>query len=234
MQSTAPAAEAQPTTRSSRWRIWGTLLKLVIGVTLLALLLIFGRIDFGALAGLVDAPWTVALAVLLLVSTIPLAALRWGLVLRAFALPISLKPLVHFVAMATISNALLLGPAGGDAVRGVYAWRALERGTGRITASILVDRIFGLVGLTSLALAFTLWHWDWMRRVPALHALGTSLFVAFAACAVGGCLLLMAPRLTLFLAARLARWPRSRSRWLFMSPISVRCCCWLGLSRSVF
>lgn len=208
MESTTPATERVPTGGGPELRLWPTLLKLAIGILLLVLLLVFGRIDFKALYTLIDTPDTVATAVLLLVSTIPLAAVRWGLILRATGLSIGFVPLVYFIAMGTVSNSLLLGPAGGDAVRGVYAWRALERGAGRIAASILIDRILGLVGLTSLALCFTILNWDWMRRMPALYALGTSLVLTFIGGGVGACVLLAAPRFSTRLERHLAPWPR--------------------------
>jgi hypothetical protein len=208
MESIAPALGQPHAGKSRRSRIWATLLKLAVGVALLGALLVFGRIDFRALSALVDAPYSVVVALLLLLVTIPLAAVRWGLVLRALELPIPLVPLLHFVAIGTLSNTFLFGPAGADAIRGVYAWRVLGRGSGRIAASILVDRIFGLVGLTSLALCFAVLNWDLMSRVPALHALATSLLVAFVGCGLGAVVLLAAPRFTRNLERRLAAWPR--------------------------
>jgi uncharacterized protein (TIRG00374 family) len=208
MEPTAPGVDRSTPGRFAGLRPWATILKLAIGIALLALLLIFGRIDFNALYALLDTPGAVVLALSLMVFTIPLAALRWGILLRAFDLPIRMTALVHFVFIATLTNTVLFGTAGADAIRGVYAWRALERGSGRIAASILIDRIFGLMGLTSLALCFAVLNWDWMRRVPALNALGISLLAAFGTCAVGACVLLAAPRLSRHLERRLARWPR--------------------------
>jgi hypothetical protein len=102
---------------------------------------------------------------------------------------------------------LLLGSAGGDAVRGIYAWRALGRSGGRVAVSVLADRLFSLLAVLFISLAFSLFYWRQMQEVPALAALGTSIAVATVAFVAGACLLFAAPDLTRPIEARLLRWP---------------------------
>jgi glycosyltransferase 2 family protein len=102
---------------------------------------------------------------------------------------------------------LLLGSAGGDAVRGLYAWRALGRSGGRVAVSVLADRLFSLFAVLFISLAFSLFYWRQMQQVPALAALGTSIVVAAVAFVAGACLLFAAPDLTRPIEARLLRWP---------------------------
>jgi hypothetical protein len=144
----------------------------------------------------------------LLLLTVPLAVLRWGILLRAVGLSIPFATVLHFVAVGVLANLLLLGPTGGDAVRGLYAWRVLGHSGGRLVASVIADRLFGLFGVLTIALAFTVFNWNWMQQVPALAALGTFLFLASAGCVVGTAALFSAPRLTRLLEERLWRWPR--------------------------
>jgi uncharacterized protein (TIRG00374 family) len=207
MESRAPALNQSGA--RVRSRLWSGLLKVAVGLGLLAALLFWGRIDLKALSVLTDAPLSIAICLVLVLLAIPLAALRWSILLRAFGLSIPFGKLVHFVAIGLLANLFLFGPTGGDAVRGVYAWRAIgSSSSARVAVSLLADRLFGVLGLLSIALAFTLFNWHWMRQVPALAALGTLLLLGFAACVVAASALFVAPRLTRPLEQRLSRWPR--------------------------
>jgi len=174
---------------------------------LLAALVFWGRIDLNVLLELAAAPWAVATCLALLLLALPLAALRWGIFLRALGVSIPFINLFHFVAIGLLTNVLLLGSAGGDAVRGLYAWRALGRSGGRVAVSVLADRFFSLFAVLFISLVFTLFYWRQLQQVPALAALGTSIVVATVAFVAGACLLFAAPDLTRPIEARLMRWP---------------------------
>ena len=148
-----------------------------MGVGLLGALFLWGRIDLRALSGLADAPWTVAACTLLVFLLLPLGALRWGLLLRALDISIPFAKLFHFVSIGMVMNMFLLGSVGGDAARGLYAWRAVGDGSARIAISLVADRLLGLLALLSIALLFTAFNWHWMRHIPALAALGVALFL---------------------------------------------------------
>lgn len=208
MESRAPPLDRPGTSIRGPSRIWPGLIKAAVGLGLLAVLFIWGRIDLAALSGLGDAPWTVALCALLLFLMLPLGALRWGLLLRALDISIPFAKLFHFVSIGMVMNLFLLGSLGGDAARGIYAWRAVGHGSARIAVSLVADRLIGLLALLFIALLFTGLNWHWMRHVPALAALGASLFLIFAAAVTGACALLFASRLARPLEERLSRWPR--------------------------
>jgi len=184
------------------------LIKAAVGAGLLGALFLWGRIDLRSLSGLADAPWTVGFCALLLFLMLPIGALRWGLLLRALGISIPFVKLFHFVNIGMIMNMFLLGSVGGDAARGIYAWRAVGHGSARIAVSLVADRLIGLFALLSIALLFTGFNWHWMRHVPALAALGASLFLVFAGAIAGACAFLFASRLALPLEQRLSRWPR--------------------------
>jgi glycosyltransferase 2 family protein len=196
MESRAPPAGHSGDHGPARVRVWSTLFRLAVGLALLCALVYLGQIDLKILLQLTDAPWAIATLVGSVWLSVPLAALRWGILLRALGVPIPFGNLFHFVAIGLLTNVLLLGTAGGDAVRALYAWRALGRGGGRVAVSVLADRLLTLLGALFFALVFTLFHWRRMQQEPALAALGTSVFVAVAACIMGACALFVAPSMT--------------------------------------
>src|SRR5262245_50001117 len=125
MKSTIPADQAAAV-RQRRRNLIATFAKLAAGLLVLAALLHFGSIDLSALTVLLGRPWSVAAAGLLVLITLPLAALRWGIILRLLGASLPFVPLLHIQCIATVTNQFLLGPASADAVRGLYAWRALR------------------------------------------------------------------------------------------------------------
>jgi uncharacterized membrane protein YbhN (UPF0104 family) len=177
-----------------------------LGLALLAALVFWGQIDLKVLLGLTAAPWAVVTCLALLFLALPVAALRWSILLRALGVSISFVNLFHFVAIGVLTNVLLLGSAGGDAIRGIYAWRAIGRSGGRVAVSILADRLFSLLGVLFTSLVFSLFYWHRMQQVPALAALGTSIVAAAVACVIGACVLFAAPSLTRPLEVWLLRW----------------------------
>jgi glycosyltransferase 2 family protein len=198
-------AEARPRASTGRRWLLGVA-KMALGIALLAALVVWGQIDLQALLELTPSAVIACLAILLL--SIPVAAVRWAILLRVVGASIRLVDLLHFVAIGVLTNVLLLGSIGGDAVRGLYAWRALGHSGSRVAVSILADRVFGVLAVLFMSLIFSLLYWHRMQQAPALAALGTSIIAAAAACVVGGGVLFAVPNLTRPLEARLLRWPR--------------------------
>jgi glycosyltransferase 2 family protein len=206
MESRAPALK-QTDRVLARRRLWTNLAKAALGVTLLAALIFWGKIDLNVLLELTAAPWAVVTCLALLFLAFPVAALRWGIFLRALGVSIPFVNLLHFVAIGILTNALLLGSAGGDAVRGIYAWRALGRSGGRVAVSVLADRLSILFAVLFTSLVFSLFYWHRMQQVPALAALSTSIIAVAAACIIGICVLFAAPALIRSLEVALSRRP---------------------------
>ena len=198
---------AQADSRASTRRRWLTgLARAALGVALLAALVLWGQIDLRALLELTPSAIVTCLALLLV--SLPIAALRWAVLLQVVGVSLRFVDLLHFVAIGVLGNVLLLGSIGGDAIRGLYAWRALGRSGGRIAVSVLADRLLSLVAVLFIPLAFSLLYWHRMQQVPALAALGTSIIASAAASIVGAGLLFAIPDLMRPLEARLLRWPR--------------------------
>jgi uncharacterized protein (TIRG00374 family) len=173
---------------------------------LLAALVLWGQIDLRALLELTPAAVVTCLAILLV--SLPIAALRWAVLLQVVGVSLRFMDLLHFIAIGVLGNVLLLGSIGGDAIRGLYAWRAVGRSGGRIAVSVLADRLLSVLAALFIPLAFSVLYWHRMQQAPALAALGTSIIAAAAACVVGASVLFTAPDLTRPLEAWLLRWPR--------------------------
>jgi glycosyltransferase 2 family protein len=206
MESRAPTLK-QTHRVFARRRVWTSLAKTALGVALLAALVFWGKIDLNVLLEFTAAPSAVVTSLALLLLALPVAALRWGIFQRALGVSIPFVNLFHFVAIGLLTNVLLLGSAGGDAIRGIYAWRALGRGGARVTVSVLADRLSSLLAVLVTSLAFSLLYWHRMQQVPVLAALSTSIIVVAAICIIGACVLFAAPDLIRSFEVMLLRWP---------------------------
>jgi glycosyltransferase 2 family protein len=184
------------------------LARIAVGVALIAVLLYWGNLDLRALAALGDRPWTAAAAGVLVLLTLPICALRWAIILRALDIAVPFVPIFHIQCISTLFGQFLLGPTSGDAIRGVYAWRILRRGSGRIAVSIVVDRLTGLLALMLLAAFLATLSWHRIREVPQLMVLVLSLAAALTAALAGIAALLAAPTVLSRLRRRLYLYPR--------------------------
>jgi uncharacterized membrane protein YbhN (UPF0104 family) len=172
---------------------------------LVAALVVWRQIDLRALLELTPSAVVTCLALLLV--SLPISALRWAILLRVVGASLRFVDLLHFVAIGVLANVLLLGSIGGDAIRGLYAWRAFGRSGGRIAVSVLADRLLNLLAVLFIPLAFSLLYWDRLQQVPALAAVGTAIIAPAAAGIVGAGVLFAVPDLMRPLEARLQRWP---------------------------
>jgi uncharacterized protein (TIRG00374 family) len=186
------------------------LVRTAIGGSVLVFLYYWGNLDFKALMPLGHAPWTVVLAGMLVLSTLPLLTLRWAIVLRALDVPIALIPLFQITCISTFVSQLLFGPTSADAIRVLYAWRILHRGGGRIAISIVVDRAVGLLALLVLATSLMALRWQRVEQVPELMVLALSLMACVGAGIAAGAVLLMAASLFSWTSPKLQRYHRVR------------------------
>jgi glycosyltransferase 2 family protein len=185
-----------------------TAIKVALGLTLLVALLYYGNIDFGSFRNLTRAPGAVAASAFLILLTLPLAALRWSIILRILGLPLPLTALLHVQCIATVTGQFLLGTASADAVRGIYAWRALRGHSPRIAVSLLADRGLSLAAMVSLALVFMLLRLDRVLAAAPLTALLVSVALALGAIFAGALALLLAPGALAWAEGRAAGRPR--------------------------
>jgi hypothetical protein len=207
MESITSAEAAGSGAATTRRRII-VLIKVLAGVVLLAALLYFGSIDFGALSVLFDHPGVVAATALLVLSTLPLSAFRWAMILRVLGAPLPFMPLFHIQCIGMLTNQFLLGPASADAVRGVYVWRALRGRTAVVAASLVADRVIGLLGLVMLAGLIIIARWPALYHLTAFWLLLMPVALGCGAAVCGGLLLVVAPSAIRWLYRPLAQYPR--------------------------
>ncbi len=128
-------------------------------------------IDWSQLAGAQGRfALTPALAALFLTGvTYPLHAWRWWLLLRAQSLDLNLH-WAHWVTwISQFYNAFLLGGLGGDAARVFYVCRDEPRRKAAGLATIMLDRVMGLVVLMSLAVLALVTKASALAREPGLR-----------------------------------------------------------------
>jgi hypothetical protein len=94
-------ARSQAST-ARRWLIG--LARTALGVALLAALVFWGQIDLRALLELT--PLAVVTCFAILLVSIPVAAVRWAILLRAVGTSIRVVDLLHFVAIGVLTNVL--------------------------------------------------------------------------------------------------------------------------------
>lgn len=158
----------------------GFLIKLSIGVVGLLILLHFGSIDLEVLGKAFHRPDFLLLAFLCLLTTVPIAAWRWWMLLRGLQFRVAFSWTHNITFISLFFHTFLPGAHGGDLVRVAMAYRAAGGEFSRVTFSVIVDRLTGLaalllLGLTTLPLLPTAYS----------HRLVWVAAIAVAACVVG-------------------------------------------------
>jgi Predicted integral membrane protein len=135
-----------------RKRLRSFVVKLAVGIIGIVVLLTIGHIDFRVLLSAADRPELLTLAFLSLLATVPLAAVRWWLLLRSLDFAVGVRWTVNITFISLFFHTFLPGAYGGDLVRLGLAYRATGGKLNRLTCSVLADRISGLVALLLLSL----------------------------------------------------------------------------------
>ena len=127
------------------------LLKLTVSVSLLVYLI--SIVDFSAtLARLRDIKIGFAvIAFFISIGMVMLSALKWKIILRADGLDTPYLSLLQSYYIGNFLGLFLPSAFGGDIYR-VYALSSVGKGVGKVTSSVLFDRITGLFALLSISL----------------------------------------------------------------------------------
>lgn len=141
---------AQATAISIRHAYRNFALRALVGIAIVTLLV--WRYDARSILGLLarERPGYFAAAIGVYLSTLVLCAYRWRLLAAILRLEAPVTDFLAFRFIATFANTLIPGVAGGDALRAIYLGRRTSR-FGEAVASVLADRIVGLIGLLWLA-----------------------------------------------------------------------------------
>lgn len=130
--------------------------RLAAGLVLLAALFYFRLIDLDELQKALAHPYLLLAAAIACMATIPVAGLRWHLLLRSQGLMLHLHHTLRIVAMGAFFATFLPGSAGGDIVRGVYIYQASHGRRTSALLSIFIDRLIGLTAFVVFGVLATL------------------------------------------------------------------------------
>jgi glycosyltransferase 2 family protein len=100
-----------------------------------------------------DHPGAIALVFCLVLLTVPLAGLRWYLLMRAQAVDVGLLSTLRVTAVTAAGNALILGGIGGEVARVAFAARQPAGQRTAALTSIVLDRVLAMLGVLMLGSA---------------------------------------------------------------------------------
>ncbi len=134
------------------------------------------------------------LGVLLNVSTVLIAGLRWKLLIRAAGLPLRWRDLTCIAFIGQFFATFLPGPIGDDLTRMVYVSRIAGERTPLALSSVVVDRIIGLSVILILALLVAPWHYELLAANAQTALLAGGLVAGGIATASGLAAFFLVPR----------------------------------------
>ena len=159
------------------------LLKVIVSLGLITLLV--NQVDFNKIVNIlknVDIAMIVY-ALILLIIQVFIATTRWQFVLKCQKIMLDYKNTLQILWSGLFFNQAMPSSVGGDVIRGYYL-KKQGMTLGRATLGVLMDRLFGMVGLVFLVLAslpllFELVDDSIARSGVLFIALGISLALLF-------------------------------------------------------
>jgi len=159
------------------------LLKVIVSLGLITLLV--NQVDFNKIVNIlknVDITMIIY-ALILLIIQVFIATTRWQYVLRCQKIMLGYKNTLQILWSGLFFNQAMPSSVGGDVIRGYYL-KKQGMTLGRATLGVLMDRLFGMVGLVFLVLAslpllFELVDDSIARSGVLFIALGISLALLF-------------------------------------------------------
>lgn len=125
---------------------------------------------------------TFALGFLPYFAGVILAYLRWYMLARAIDFPLRWRDALRLGLIGTLFNVVLPGAIGGDFIKAAFLCREHPERKTRAIATVVIDRIVGLMALFLLAAAIGSWRWiELAPPVRRLVAFAWMFFVVSAA-----------------------------------------------------
>lgn len=155
-------------------------LKVLLGVGILAWMIRSGKVDLHQLAGSL-AHWPLMLGILALCyCQVVITTWRWRMLLHAQDIPLSFGRAWGLTMIGTLFNIAIPGAVSGDLVKGYYITRSTQGRKTHAATSILMDRVTGLLGLLFLGAVMVLANLSETLRTPATRSLGAVTVMVFA------------------------------------------------------
>lgn len=130
------------------WMVLG--FKLALSLALLAVVFVANRESFAETLSYRPSGHRFLAAFGWYIAGVMLAFVRWWLLVRAVDLPLALRHAFRLGWIGMFFNLVIPGAVGGDVVKAAYLVRDQDR-KARAVASIVIDRLIGLLGLFLLA-----------------------------------------------------------------------------------
>jgi uncharacterized protein (TIRG00374 family) len=158
------------------------LLRMGVVAAILYYLVRSDRLNFERLLLFREAPGVMAMMIGTIgVIMVPMAALRWWLLLRAIGLHMELRRTFVLTWIGNFFNTTLPGVVSGDVIKGYYVIKAQpEEGRTRAFMTLVIDRFVGLFGLIVMAFLALLFNLDVIWSQQTLHALAWMIIAMFA------------------------------------------------------
>jgi uncharacterized protein (TIRG00374 family) len=173
---------------------WWTWLKWPVALGILAWLYYANRVNILKIAATPKA-WSFAVVALVLIAGSTLITfVRWFLLVRAQEFPFRLRDAVRYGFIGLISNYVGPGTVGGDLFKAVLLARDQSSRRAVAAATVLLDRILGLLALFMVGAAATLLPSD-IPRSPELEVVTALLWIGTLA-GLAGLAVLLVPATT--------------------------------------
>lgn len=139
-----------------------------------------GKLNFAEIGGALSRPLDLTVILLVIYLQIAVTAWRWKLLLQAQGFEIGLRQAFRLNMIGSLFNMVIPGSVGGDVMKAYYVARGEVGRKTEVVATILLDRIVGVMGLLVLAAVVALWN---LRSAAAHPALMTMSLFAIAGAA---------------------------------------------------
>lgn len=158
-----------------------TLVKFGIVGIILYYLIQSGRLNFERLFLFRQHPAILAMIVgVLIFIVLPLAAIRWGLLLKALDVKVTSLRVFILTWIGSFFSATLPGAISGDLVKGYYIIKSQEsEGKTPAFTTLIIDRFVGLFGLIVMAFFALIANVDFILGQAALHSLAITIVGLF-------------------------------------------------------
>ncbi|MEG3637838.1 lysylphosphatidylglycerol synthase transmembrane domain-containing protein [Magnetococcus sp. PR-3] len=148
------------------------ILKLAIASAAIIWLIQEDKLDLGAIPALLDAPMTMVMAMVLLLSAFFVAAFRWWLLMRIKQLGVSLLSSVQIVFITNFFTTFM--PGGmltADLVRAGYTFQNAPEKRTEGAVSIFADRFVALFSIFCIGTVVGIFQQENLAQQPILNAL---------------------------------------------------------------
>ena len=152
-------------------RILPWVLKIGLAVGIMVFMLATGRLDLSQMAAVRHAWPELALVAALFGFTFLCAAVRWRILLASQGIAVSVPRAFALSMIGIVFNTVIPGSVSGDLVKAYYIGKSVDERRARAVATILVDRVVGLVGLLIVASVAGFLQLETISRDPRATAL---------------------------------------------------------------